>query len=84
MPSSSLCISGETDSTTQSRHPTPSRVSGDGGNIDTCRLWVLGDFHSAKGQLEDAETLLDDALACAKYDECAYQQSNILRSMGTL
>lgn len=50
------------------------------------RLQVLGDLYIIKGQLEDAEASLDEAMTCCGYLQrsFSYQRGNILRSKGTL
>jgi tetratricopeptide (TPR) repeat protein len=48
------------------------------------RLWALGDLYIAKGQLEEAERFLDEAMVQAKRWISPYRQGNILRSIGTL
>jgi tetratricopeptide (TPR) repeat protein len=53
-------------------------------DIEMRHLWVLGDIYIIKGQLEDAESFLDEAMVQAEDYESSYQQGNILRSIGTL
>lgn len=53
-------------------------------DVEMRRGWVLGDLYTVKGQFEDAEASLSSAMRYAKSHQCAWQQGNILRSMGTL